>query len=187
MRPANLRSVRISDDHVLEWPSSSSETFGTSAEELDRLAHWLDSVFEIPGVKLRFGLDALLGLLPGLGDTASAIASIYILQASTRFGVSRITIARMTLNIIVDLVFGVIPIVGDIFDVYWKANRQNVDLLRRHLQAQPESKEQIQRSDALFVAAMIASIITVLVVSVTGAYFILTGVLSVMDLENWTT
>lgn len=165
------QSIRISDRETLEWSPSTPKP--SSARELERLAHWLDSVFEIPGIRLRFGIDALLGLLPGVGDTASALASIYILQAADKFGVSRITLARMTLNIIVDLLVGAIPFVGDLFDVYWKANRQNVELLRRHLQANPTSERKLRRSDSLFVAAMIAAIGAILIVSVTGAYFIL--------------
>jgi hypothetical protein len=140
---------------------------------LERLAHWLDSVFEIPGIRVRFGIDALLGLLPGVGDTASALASIYILQAATKFGVSRITLARMTLNIMIDLLVGAVPIVGDLFDVYWKANRKNVELLRRHFRANPTIERKLKRSDGLFVVGMIGVIGVVLVASVTGAYFII--------------
>jgi Domain of unknown function (DUF4112) len=81
-------------------------------QELEALAHWLDTKFESPGLGVRFGIDALLGLLPGVGDTASAVASVYILQAAANFGVARVTLARMTLNILVDLLLGSIPFVG---------------------------------------------------------------------------
>jgi hypothetical protein len=170
---ANSRSIRLLDKETLEWSSYAPNAKHGSAKYLERLAHWLDSVFEIPGIRLRFGIDALLGLLPGVGDTASALASIYILQAATRFGVSRITIARMTVNIMVDLLVGAFPIVGDIFDVYWKANRKNVELLRRHLTANPTIERKLKRSDGLFVAGMIVLIGAVLIASVTGANFIL--------------
>ena len=116
MRSASTQSVRISDKETLEW--SSSERGAKSTQELERLAHWLDTIFEIPGIRLKFGIDALLGLLPGVGDTASALASVYILQAASKYGVPRVTLARMTLNIGIDLVVGAVPIVGDIFDVY---------------------------------------------------------------------
>src|SRR5690242_10692750 len=97
--------------------SSMSKTFLTTEarrskrKELEALAHWLDTKFEIPGLRLRFGIDAVLGLLPGVGDTASAMASVYILQAAATFGVSRATLTRMTLNILVDLLLGSIPFV----------------------------------------------------------------------------
>jgi hypothetical protein len=181
MRSAELRSIRISDRETLEWSSSEPGVQHKSAHDLERLAHWLDSAFEIPGIRLRFGFDALLGLLPGLGDTASALASVYILQAATKFGVSRITLARMTLNIVVDLLVGAIPIVGDLFDVYWKANRKNVELLRRHFKANPTTARKLNRTDGLFVAGMIAAIGLVLVASVTGAYFVVTRVVELLS------
>ena len=142
---ANSRSIRLSDKETLEWSSSAPNVKPGSAKDLERLAHWLDSVFEIPGIRLRFGIDALLGLLPGVGDTASALASIYILQAATKFGVSRITIARMTVNIIVDLLVGAFPIVGDIFDVYWKANRQERRIAPPPSQSESDNRAKVEK------------------------------------------
>lgn len=142
------------------------------------MAHWLDTMFEIPGIRLRFGIDALLGLLPGVGDTASALASVYILQAASKHGVPRVTLARMTLNIGIDLLVGALPIVGDLFDVYWKANKKNVQLLRGHFQANPMTERSLKRSDSLFVVGMIALILAMLLASITGAYFILTWAFS---------
>lgn len=174
MPPAQPRSVRISDKETLEWSTTTAGSQHKSAHDLEWLAHWLDSVFEIPGIRVRFGIDALLGLLPGVGDTASALASVYILQAASKSGVSRITLARMTLNIAIDLLVGAIPIVGDLFDVYWKANRKNVELLRRHFKANPTMARKLNRTDGLFVAGMIAAIGIILIASVAGAYFIIT-------------
>jgi len=176
MRPPSQQSILISDKETLEWSASATNAANKSKQDLERLAHWLDSVFEIPGIRLRFGVDALLGLLPGVGDTASALASIYILQAATKFGVSRVTLARMTLNIGIDLMVGAIPIIGDLFDVYWKANRKNVELLRRHLEANPVTERSLKRSDGLFVASMIALIGLILVGSVATAYYLLAWV-----------
>jgi len=181
MRPANAQSVRISEKETLEWSSSEPGAPTKSTQDLERLAHWLDTIFEIPGIRLRFGIDALLGLLPGVGDTASALASVYILQAASKHGVPRVTLARMTLNIGIDLVVGAIPLVGDLFDVYWKANRKNVELLRRHLKANPMTERSIKRSDALFVAGMIGLIGVLLIASITGAYFILSRALATLS------
>ena len=181
MPPATAQSIRISDKETLEWSSSKPGALPKSTQDLERLAHWLDTIFEIPGIRVRFGIDALLGLLPGVGDTASALASVYILQAASKHGVPRVTLARMTLNIAIDLVVGAIPFVGDLFDVYWKANRKNVELLRRHFKANPTSERSIKRSDGLFVTGMIALIGVILVASVTGAYFILSRVLGALS------
>lgn len=183
MQQAKAESLRISDKETLEWSTTDNGGRHGSSRELERLAHLLDSVFEIPIIRLRFGIDALLGLVPGVGDTASAMASIYILQAAAKFGVSKVTLARMTLNIVIDLLFGAVPFIGDLFDVYWKANRQNVELMRRHIKATPASERKLKRSDALFVAGLIAAICGVLVASVAGAYFILSRLFQ--SLPTW--
>ncbi len=173
MRPAPSRSIRISDNETLEWSTTEESAVRKSAFDVERLAHWLDTLFEIPGIRVRFGIDALLGLMPGIGDTASALASVYILRAASEFGVARITLARMTLNIAIDLLVGAVPILGDIFDVYWKANRKNIELLRRHLKANPTVQRKLTRSDGFFVAGMIAVIAVILVASIAGAYFLI--------------
>lgn len=135
--------------------------------ELQLLADWLDSVFHIPGTKIRFGLDAILGLLPGFGDTLSSIISLYILHASHRYGVPRMTMARMGLNTAIDWIIGSIPFAGDVFDVYWKANQRNVALLRRHLRHTPAERQKASRADTIFVVGMIAVLIAVLIGSIT--------------------
>jgi hypothetical protein len=178
MPPATTQSIKISDKETLAWTSSEPGAPPKSTQDLERFAHWLDSVFEIPGIRWRFGIDALLGLLPGLGDTASALASIYILQAATKFGVPRITLARMTLNIGIDLLAGALPIVGDLFDLYWKANRKNVELLRRHFKANQMTERRLKRSDGLFVLGMIGLIVVMLVASLTAAYYLLSWALA---------
>jgi hypothetical protein len=172
MPPASPKSIKISDKETLEWSTSDDSAIRKSANDVERLAHWLDTLIEIPGIRVRFGIDALLGLLPGVGDTASALASVYILRAASGFSVPRITLARMTLNIVIDLLAGAVPILGDMFDVYWKANRKNIELLRRHLKANPTVQKKLTRSDGFFVAGMIAVIAVILVASVAGAYFL---------------
>jgi hypothetical protein len=179
MSPARPNTIRISDKETLEW-STTDESAARKSADVDRLAHWLDTLVEIPGIRVRFGIDALLGLLPGVGDTASAFASIYILRAASAFSVPRITLARMTLNVVIDLLAGAVPILGDLFDVYWKANRKNVELLRRHLKANPKAQKELTRSDGFFVAGMIAVIAVVLVVSVAGAYFLIAKALELL-------
>lgn len=139
----------IDDDGHLEW-----------------MADWLDSVFRIPGLGIRFGLDAVLGLLPGIGDTLTSLASLYILAAAGKRGVPRITVARMALNVAIDYLVGSIPLVGDAFDVYWKANKRNVALLRQHAAASPAERQRAQRGDRLFVIALIAGLLVVLAASI---------------------
>jgi Domain of unknown function (DUF4112) len=99
---------------------------------LEALGSLLDSRFRLPG-GFRFGLDPLIGLVPGVGDGISAIVSLYIVLEAYRLGASRGTLARMLLNVGLDLGVGIIPIIGDVADFAFKSNRRNLDLLRRHL------------------------------------------------------
>ncbi len=107
----------------------------TSDEQLNLIATWLDDRFEIPGTGIRFGLDALIGLIPGIGDALAALASLFIVFAAWKRGVARITVLRMMLNLVVEDTLGAIPIIGDIAHVAWKANRRNYNLLIRDQQS----------------------------------------------------
>ena len=100
---------------------------------VERLARLLDSEFRVPGTGLRFGLDGLLGLLPGVGDTATLLMALYLVAEARRLGASFAPVLRMLFNVVLDWLVGLIPFVGDIFDFGFKCNRRNVDLLRRDL------------------------------------------------------
>jgi uncharacterized membrane protein len=107
---------------------------GTSDEQLNFIATWLDDRFEIPGTRIRFGLDALIGWIPGIGDLLAAAASLFIVFAAWKRGAARITVLRMLLNLVVEDTLGAIPIIGDMAHVAWKANRRNYNLLMRDQQ-----------------------------------------------------
>lgn len=101
---------------------------------LDKIAHQLDARFRIPGTEVRFGWDTLVGLIPGVGDVATAGASLYLIAVAHRMGARKRTLTRMLGNAGVDWVIGSIPFVGDLFDLVFKANKRNVALLRRELE-----------------------------------------------------
>jgi hypothetical protein len=103
----------------------------TSDEHLNLIASWLDDRFVLPGIGIRFGLDALIGWIPGIGDAIAALASLFIVWAGWKRGAARITLIRMLLNLTLEATFGSIPIVGDFAHVAWKANRRNYNLLIR--------------------------------------------------------
>ncbi len=103
--------------------------------ELDRLARILDSNWKIPGTSIRFGVDAVAGFLPGIGDAATGLVSAYIVLRARNHGASGGLLARMLGNVALDTVVGSVPILGSIFDVYYKANNRNIRLLQRHLEA----------------------------------------------------
>lgn len=94
-----------------------------------RLSYLLDDWLRIPGTPYRIGLDGLIGLLPGFGDVIGAFLSAYILLEAMQLGVPKTTLLRMVGNIVIEMLVGAIPLLGDIFDVAWKANRKNAALL----------------------------------------------------------
>ena len=100
---------------------------------LDGLATLLDTAFILPGTNIRFGFDAMIGLIPGIGDAITTLMSLYIVREARALGAPRHLIARMLVNVALDGVIGAVPLVGDAFDVMWRANRRNMALLRRHL------------------------------------------------------
>ena len=104
----------------------------SSVRNLERLAKLMDSQFRIPGTNIKFGLDALIGLIPGIGDITTFIISAIMLSVLAKNGASGFVLARMTLNIILDALIGSIPILGDIFDVGFRANERNLKLMREH-------------------------------------------------------
>ena len=136
-------------------------------EALRKLSQWMDSAFEVPGLGLRFGLDSLVGLFPGVGDATTSLVSLYILQAAVRHNVSRVALARMGLNIALDWLLGSIPFLGDVFDLYWKANLRNVALLEKHLDANPNQQRRARRSDWLFLGGLFFALLLAFVGSVT--------------------
>lgn len=98
-------------------------------------ARWLDTAFRIPGTSIRFGLDPILGLVPGLGDGLSLAVSAWVILMAHGAGAPWSLLARMAGNVAIDSLVGSIPVLGDLFDVGFKANRRNADLLRAHFEA----------------------------------------------------
>ncbi|MGF1479730.1 MAG: DUF4112 domain-containing protein [Cyanophyceae cyanobacterium] len=132
-------------------------------EQLRSLSYFLDSAIPIPGTDYRVGLDPLLGLFPGVGDYLGTAFSTYIVLQAARLGASKATLSRMALNIMLDTVIGNVPLLGDLFDATWKANRKNIALLETHLRS-PLTRSRVDwwffvlllGSLLLFVAAAVA-------------------------------
>jgi Domain of unknown function (DUF4112) len=115
-------------------------------ENLDLLSHLLDDWFRIPGTQIRFGLDGIVGFIPGVGDAIGGIASCIIIVAAWMRGVSYVTLARMLANWGIEVVLGMVPVAGNLFDIGWKANRRNYALLTGSL-ADPQG---VRRRSWLF-------------------------------------
>jgi len=142
-------------------------------ESLDTLSRYLDGLFRVPGTGWRFGLDSLIGLIPNVGDLSTALVSFYILVAGVRYGVPKITLLRMAMNIGLDYIIGIIPLFGDAFDFFWKANQQNMDLIRKHGQGRGTGTG----GDYVFVAVTIAILVGILAGSVFLSIFVVWAVI----------
>ena len=138
-------------------------------EGLETLSTYLDGLFRVPGTGWKFGLDSLIGLIPNVGDTLTSLASFYILIAGVRYGVPKITLLRMAFNIGLDYLVGTIPFIGDAFDFVWKANKQNMDLIRERA----TGKDVGTTGDYIFVFAVIAILIAILIGSILVSLFII--------------
>jgi hypothetical protein len=106
---------------------------GDRLARIEALARLLDTAFLIPGTNIRFGFDALIGLVPGIGDAVTSLISLYIISEARALGAPCLLVARMLANVALESVVGIVPIVGDAFDVAWRSNRRNLALLRDHL------------------------------------------------------
>ena len=138
-------------------------------ESLDTLSHYLDGLFKVPGTGWRFGLDSLIGLIPNVGDISTSLVSFYILVAGVRYGVPKITLVRMAFNIGLDYVVGAIPFIGDAFDFFWKANKQNMELIRERGTGRGTGTT----SDWIFVIAIILILLGILAGSIFVSLLIL--------------
>ena len=125
-------------------------------------ARMLDSAFAIPGTKIRMGLDALVGLIPGGGDVVGAVLSSGIVLMAMRDGVPAAVLWRMVANIAIDTLVGAVPLLGDLFDVAWKANTKNAELLDRYLEQPNKTTTRSRWLGVLVVGAMLLIVFAIL-------------------------
>ncbi|MEA3207988.1 MAG: hypothetical protein QOE70_1045 [Chthoniobacter sp.] len=141
---------------------------------LASIARLMDTVFTIPGTNIRFGLDPVLGLLPGFGDTAGALVSTFIILQSARHGVPKIVLARMALNVLLNTAIGTVPVLGDVFSVYFKSNAINYRLLQQHAGARRISTAR----DWMFVLALLGGMFLVVTLIIVGAVTVIRQLLA---------
>jgi hypothetical protein len=145
-----------------------------SNEHLDYIAALLDDMFRIPGTHIRFGLDALIGRVPGIGDALAGMASFLIVFAAWRRGVQAITLVRMIANVVLETTLGAIPVAGDVFHVFWKANRRNYKLLIRERE-QPGANA---KRDWMFLAIILFTALAAVAIPIAILIWILRPFLS---------
>jgi uncharacterized protein DUF4112 len=146
---------------------------GNVDQSLERLGWIMDDLFRIPVLGWRVGLDALVGLIPGFGDTTTSLVSLYILASAVRYRVPKITLLRMGLNIAIDYAVGSLPVVGDLFDAWWKSNQMNVALLKRRAQVSADEAKKGRASDWIFVGIIIVGLVVLAVGSAALSLYLL--------------
>lgn len=156
----------------MNGPTATDRRVVRRSRDLDglrRLAWVLDDLVRIPGTNIRFGLDALLGLMPAGGDVAGGAVSAYTIIRAAGLGAGPAVLVRMGLNVLIDTMIGAVPFLGDLFDFGWKANRRNIALLDRHV-AEPAP---VQRSSRLVLIAVLAALFVVLALAAWGSVSLL--------------
>ncbi|MBK4731877.1 DUF4112 domain-containing protein [Oxynema sp. CENA135] len=141
-----------------------------TVQRLRNISRLLDNAIPIPGTPYRIGLDPLLGLLPAGGDLAGALLSAYIVFSAAQLGLPRESLVRMVSNILLETVVGTIPIVGDLFDVAWKANIKNMELLESHL----DTPQPAKKADKTFIVLLLVGLLVFVVAAIAFSAWLIT-------------
>ena len=160
------------ESKILEWEVLPPEDrhHRLAAEPIFKwVALIMDRLIRIPGVKKRLGLNPILDLVPGFGDIAAALVSVSVLVYGIRRGIPKILLGRMALNVLINEIVGIIPVVGSVFAFWFTANTRNYDLLREHLDTPSRST----KSDKIFVGAVLGLVVFVIIAGTIGTFLIL--------------
>lgn len=150
-----------------ESPRRADRAESEGMEGLDRVARIMDDLIRIPILNLRIGLDPILGLVPWLGDTASALFSLYLIGSAIQYRLPKVVILRMAMNVAFDYLIGIIPFVGDATDFFIKSNWWNMNLLRRYAQ----ERRPPSFTDYLFVIFVIGALVAVIAGGITLIFY----------------
>jgi uncharacterized membrane protein len=126
---------------LFEALKAAGPTRADSVRRMEAVAHVLDTAFLIPGTNQRVGIDAIIGLVPGIGDAVTTLLSTYVIWEARQLGLSRFAIARMLANLAVHASVGAIPVVGDVFDAFFRVNQRNMRIVRAHLARGPGGRD----------------------------------------------
>ena len=144
------------------------------------LGQLLDASLTIPGTSIKFGLDPLIGLIPGIGDIISNAIGSSLLFLATKAGVPRVVILRMSLNIAINMIVGAIPIIGDLFSIWFKSNLQNAQLLYRHCQRTAPTPN---LSDWLYVVSIVLGMLLLLGITIAGLVWLVSSILGLLGMS----
>lgn len=132
-------------------------------EQVRKLAHLLDNAFRVPGTQRRFGIDALIGLVPGVGDVAGLAMSTGLVVQAVRLGARGSTVARMVLYVVLDATIGTIPVIGTVFDFVFKANSRSIRLLEKHAEDPARTREESAKAVRRTIVGVVIAVIVVVV------------------------
>jgi hypothetical protein len=164
---SGLKSTIEKEEGIFDAEAATIE--GRELEKLDRLARWMDDLIRIPILNIRIGLDPIIGAVPWVGDTATAIFSLYLIGSALYYRVPKIVILRMAINVGFDYLMGIIPFIGDASDFFIKSNRWNLNLLREHAGKMGAPRF----SDYLFLFAVIGALILLITGGITFVFYAL--------------
>ncbi len=140
--------------------------------ELEVLSQIMDNQFRIPVLGWRFGLNAIIDLIPQFGDVATTVVALYILVSAVRYRVSKITLLRMGVNVAIYFLAGLLPFAGDLFDAWWKPNIRNLNLLRHRATVSAADAKRGRTSDWVFVCVIVGTLVTLLLGSIALTMFV---------------
>ena len=149
--------------------------------ELEVLARVMDNQFVIPVLGWRFGLNAIIELVPGIGDIATSLVAVYILISAVRYRVPKITLLRMGMNIAIYFIVGLLPWIGDLFDAWWKPNIRNLRLLYSRATVSADNAHEGRKSDWLFVGVIVATLLSLLFGSLALSAFVIWSLLRALQ------
>jgi hypothetical protein len=152
--------------------ASRSERFHAAERRIERVTHALDELVGIPGTPVKVGLDPIVGLIPVVGDVISGIVGTWVIAEAARFGIPRIVIARMTVNLVVDLAIGLIPFLGDLYDIAFRSNSRNLALFRRHA-LEPETSTRGEASFFIGVALLAVGVLWLILTAIGAVWQVL--------------
>ena len=132
---------QTSQNGLLDLLKTASPSKGDAIRRMEMMAKLLDNAFVIPGTNQRVGIDAIIGLVPGLGDIATTVLSSYVIWEARNLGVSRVAIGRMLTNLAIHASIGAVPILGDVFDAFFRVNQRNMRIVRAQLEKLPTSTD----------------------------------------------
>jgi hypothetical protein len=153
--------------------ASRAERFEAAERRIGRVTHALDELVAVPGTPVRVGLDPIVGLIPVVGDAVAAVVGVWVIGEAARFGIPRIVLGRMVVNLLVDLAIGAIPLLGDVFDVWFRSNSRNLALFRRHA-LDPDASTRVEQTFFLGLFALLVGLAWLLLLAIGAVWQFLT-------------